>query len=148
MPDQKHGGESYNPPTPQELKDIITNPAAAETLVKTAESLGEALAKPLTTSQIRAIYGEVLQIKADWLSPESKTDPGALSRKDRAKRAFILLKPKMAYRARKEKGQGVKMLVNVLDPAVDLVKGDDDNFRRFVEFFEAILAYHKAKGGN
>ncbi|MGC9523578.1 MAG: type III-A CRISPR-associated protein Csm2, partial [Anaerolineae bacterium] len=24
----------------------------------------------------------------------------------------------------------------------------DDNFQRFVEFFEAILAYHKAYGGN
>jgi len=36
----------------------------------------------------------------------------------------------------------------VLSPAVDLVQGDADNFGRFVEFFEAILAYHKAYGGN
>ena len=148
MPDQKYDSGFYNPPTPQELREIITNPAATEILVRAAERLGGALAKPLSTSQIRAIYGEVLRIKADWLSPEGGTSSGEISRKDRARRAFILLKPKMAYRAKKEKGQGVKMLVDVLDPAVDLVKGDEGNFRRFVEFFEAILAYHKAKGGN
>jgi CRISPR-associated protein Csm2 len=54
----------------------------------------------------------------------------------------------MAYRAKRERGKGVEQLVAVLDPAVDLVGNDDDNFRRFVEFFEAILAYHKAYGGN
>ena len=69
-------------------------------------------------------------------------------------RKLILLKPKMAYRARRERGRGVEELTNVLDPAIDLVMGGADlktqqeRFHRFVEFFEAILAYHKAAGGN
>jgi len=135
------------------LATIITDPNGTELLVKEAEDLGKSLAQPpgrnsppLTTSQIRSIYGEVLRIKADWL--ESRDDEAGKKRKARAQRALILLKPKMAYRAKKEKGRGVEHLVAVLDPAVDLVKNDKDNFRRFVEFFEAILAYHKAHGGN
>ncbi len=126
----------------RKLKTIITDPNGAETLVAEAKVLGDALAKPLTTSQIRSIYGEVLRIKADWLESQSS------DRKAQAKRSLILLRPKMAYRAKKEKGPGVKQLVDVLDAAVVLVKDNDDNFRRFVEFFEAILAYHKAAGGN
>ena len=64
-----------------------------------------------------------------------------------------LAKPKMAYRSRKERGKAVQELVAVLDPALDQVikekntKRQEQNFRRFAEFFEAILAYHKAYGG-
>lgn len=119
------------------LKRIITDPNAAEELVKVAEDLGRELARSLTASQIRSLFSEVRQIEADWqIKPE------------RAQRRLILLKPKMAYRARKESGAGVQRLVDVLAPAVDTVQGNADNFRRFVEFFEAILAYHKAHGGN
>ncbi len=128
-----------------EIRTIITDPNGAETLVKVASSLADDLKKNgLTTAQIRALFGEVRQIEAEW-DMENK--------KQEAFRRLILLKPKLAYRARKERGQAVKMLVDVLDKALDLVtKSDptsrDGNFRRFVEFFEAILAYHKAFGGN
>jgi CRISPR-associated protein Csm2 len=58
----------------------------------------------------------------------------------------------MAYRSRRERGQGVAELVGVLDPAVDLVVRDSNGeyvrFQHFVELFEAILAYHKFYGGN
>jgi len=128
-----------------EIRTIITDPNGAETLVKVASSLAKDLkTNGLTTAQIRALFGEVRQIEAEW-NIENK--------KEEARRRLILLKPKMAYRARKERGQAVKMLVEVLEKALDLVtKADpqsrDGNFRRFVEFFEAILAYHKAYGGN
>ncbi len=55
---------------------------------------------------------------------------------------------------RKERGRAVQELVNVLDPALDVVISEKDTtkqrdaFNRFVEFFEAILAYHKAYGSN
>lgn len=125
-------------PTPAAtLKTIITDPTGAQSLVAEAERIGKALARPLSTAQIRSVFGEVRMIEGDW-----QTDP------DRAYRRLILLKPKMAYRARKESGPGVRSLVSVLSPAVDLVQGDAGNFARFVEFFEAILAYHKAFGGN
>jgi len=81
----------------------------------------------------------VRQIQAMWSVDASR---------EQAKRRLILLKPKMAYRARRERGKAVSDLVDVLRPALDLVKGNDGNFQRFVEFFEAILAYHKAYGGS
>ena len=126
----------------QDLKKIITDPNQAELTVKIACELGKQLAEAkLTTSQIRAVFGEVRQIEGMWSMDMDDTT------KQQAKRRLILLKPKMAYRARKEQGRGVEQLVSVLSPAVDLVNNDDGNFKRFVEFFEAILAYHKANGG-
>jgi CRISPR-associated protein Csm2 len=130
------------------LKSIIEEEGSTGILVREAKNLGDQLAKPsdrkisaLSTNQIRAIYGEVLRIKANWL--ESR-DQG---KKEKAKRALLLLRPKMAYRARKEGGGSVKTLVDVLDPAIELVNAKEENFRRFYDFFEAILAYHKAAGG-
>ena len=120
-----------------ELNTIITDPDGAETMVKWAETIGQALSRQLATNQIRSIFGEVRTIEGEW-----RVDS------QRARRNLILLKPKMAYRARQERGTSVRDLVSVLLPAIDLVKGEDDNFQRFVEFFEAILAYHKAHGGS
>jgi CRISPR-associated protein Csm2 len=131
----------------QDLVTIITDPDGGETLVKTADALGQDLQRQrLTTSQIRAIFGEVRQIQAEWTISEDS--------RRKALRKLILLKPKMAYRARRESGRAVEALKDVLEPAVDLViqekdqKKQDGHFQRFVEFFEAILAYHKAHGGN
>jgi len=128
------------------ISKIITDPEATQTLVKEADKLGKYLGKQLSTSQIRAIFGEVRQIEAQW-------GMGVEQRK-KALNRLILLKPKMAYRARKERGKAVQELVHALDPALDEVikesnpNKQDENFRRFVDFFEAILAYHKAHGGN
>lgn len=100
----------------------------------------------LTTSQIRALFSEVRQIQAQWNMGEES--------REKAVRRLILLKPKMAYRARRERGRAVGDLVRVLQPALDEVireqdvRKQDGHFQRFVEFFEAILAYHKAHGGN
>jgi len=128
---------SFRAPSGEELRSIITDPDGAETMVRCAESIGQALARQLATNQIRSIFGEVRNIQGDWqVNPQ------------RANRNLILLKPKMAYRARKERGKGVEELVSVLSPAIDHVGGNGDNFQRFVEFFEAILAYHKASGGS
>jgi CRISPR-associated protein Csm2 len=130
----------------QTLQTIITDPNGTEVLVREADALGKDLAKNrLTTSQIRALFGEVRQIEAQWQMENQR---------QKAERRLILLKPKMAYRAKRERGRGVKELVAVLDPAIDIVIAEKDpqkkqaNFQRFVDFFEAILAYHKAHGGN
>ncbi|GAB4434032.1 MAG: type III-A CRISPR-associated protein Csm2 [Anaerolineae bacterium] len=120
-----------------DLQKIIQTDEGTELLVREADKLGSDLARQLTTNQIRAIFGEVRRIEGDW-----KIDP------KRANKNLILLKPKMAYRAKRERGRGVQDLVAVLDPAIDLVQGKEENFTRFVEFFEAILAYHKAYGGS
>ena len=138
-----------------DLRAIITDPNGTAVLVKRADALGKSLkSQGLSTSQIRALFGEVRQIQGEW---------SIAGHREQALRRLYLLKPKMAYRKRKERGRGVQALVEVLDPAVDLVTAapprpegqapggantQDDNFQRFVDFFEAILAYHKAHGGN
>jgi len=134
-------------PSTAEYQKIITDPDGAEVVVKWADQLGRDLKEMgLTTSQIRALFGEVRQIEAQW-SVDTAT-------RQTAARRLVLLKPKMAYRARKERGKAVSYLVDALYPALDLViqekdhKKQDGNFARFVEFLEAILAYHKAYGGN
>jgi CRISPR-associated protein Csm2 len=111
-------------------------------LVEWAEIVGQELADiRLTTSQIRNVFGGVRQIEMNWdQNPQE------------AYRQAILLKPKMAYFAKRERG--MDHLERALAPALDLVaqvkspQERKDRFVRFVEFFEAVLAYHKKHGGN
>lgn len=133
--------------TGQSILTIITDPDGAQTLVQYADQVGKQLKDGgLTTSQIRALFGEVRQIQAQWEMGEQQ--------QVLARRRLTLLKPKMAYRKRRERGRGVEMLVAELEPALDVVIAEKDAkrqavyFQHFVEFFEAILAYHKAYGGN
>lgn len=111
-------------------KKVITE--GGEILVKEAEKFGEQLARNLTTSQIRNIYGAVkkMQMKGGELDTHK----------------LLILKPKLAYAAKRH-GGGVETLKDVLTQAIDFVEKDSANFSRFVDFFEAILAYHKAYGG-
>lgn len=131
-----------NIPT-QDIQQIITNPERADLIVKHADALGNELSRPLTTAQIRALFGEVRQIQGQMSIDHKK-----------AWRRLHLLKPKIAYRVRRAPGQGVKMLADTLVPALDeVLKANDEPtqkayFKNFVEFFEAILAYHKYHGGN
>ncbi len=155
-----------------EIHTIVTDPDGAETLVKVSDRLGRELkATGLTTNQIRALFSEMRMIEAMWpavnedqpdaaLQPHAAQQPHAAEQRNVASqhaaalRKLILLKPKMAYRARRERGRAVQELVEVLDEAVNEVIQEQDpklqtgHFTRFVEFFEAILAYHKAYGGN
>ena len=117
------------------------------TLVESAKITGNSIARQLTTSQIRNIFGEVRQIDMKW---QSTVDKDAA---DDAFRRVVLLQPKLAYQAKRERGRGVEDLRLVLDPCIDEIrKAPKDQrrvyFQRFVDFFEAILAYHKAAGGN
>lgn len=129
--------------SPQDIQQIVTNPERADLIVKHADALGNELSRPLTTAQIRALFGEVRQIQGQMSIDHKK-----------AWRRVYLLKPKIAYRVRRASGQGVKLLADVLVPALDeTLKAKDETtqkayFKNFVEFFEAILAYHKAYGGN
>lgn len=123
-------------------------------LVATAQSVGNDLARQLTTSQIRNIFGEVRQIEMTWPENWSETEPEKQQRAEQSYRRAVLLRPKLAYQARAERGRGVQELQRVLDPCLELVQNAGDfkerrlYFQRFVDFFEAILAYHKSAGGN
>jgi CRISPR-associated protein Csm2 len=110
-------------------------------LVELAERVGrQARNQGLTTNQIRNIFGLVKRIEmemrkgSDW------------------QHELAMLKPKMAYAAarakdKNKKDTGAETLARVLSLAIDEVGSDDSKFARFVDLFEAILAYHKAAGG-
>ncbi len=108
-----------------------------QALVDRAERIGEELANlRLTTSQIRNVFGEVRQL-------QMRFDANRLR----------MLKPKLAYMGARASGGGPR-LKEVLTAAVDAVFGGNpteaeirQRFQRMVDFFEAILAYHKAYGG-
>jgi CRISPR-associated protein Csm2 len=77
------------------------------------------------------------------------TDPDSW---EKEKVNFTLLKPKLAYAAgRAGNKDKIHELRPVLDQAIDAVKPNEagaiDRMNTFVQFLEAILAYHKAYGG-
>ncbi len=140
----------------QELDAIIVG-SDAKTLVDTAQKIaGEMIQRAnwggvldgasVSTSQIRNIYGSSKRIEM------SLKDDNVGEMYNR----LILLKPKMAYangRFNKDFGNGrfkipgFKTLVDCLSHAIDKIEGDPGRMRNFFDFFEAILAYHKAEGG-
>ncbi|MBX5492557.1 MAG: type III-A CRISPR-associated protein Csm2 [Chloroflexi bacterium] len=142
-PKHGEGGERPFPtPSPAEVRAIIVE-GDAETLVQVAERVGRALVKErLTTSQIRAFFGAVREIEMSW--PPTGADPDTTRARQRE---LLLLRPKLAYQAARASGQAVERLRAVLDPAIAEVRGDRQRFQHFVDFFEAILAYHRAAGG-
>ena len=141
MSARRGGGPSRSPTlSHQDYQQIIVQGDAA-LLVDKAKEIGTGLGRQLTTSQIRNVFGTVRQIEMNW-------GPRATQQQHRsAARQLTLLKPKLAYQAERERGGGVRQLANVLTPAIDLVGDDRDRFQNFVDFFEAILAYHTAAGG-
>lgn len=141
------GGREADPDIQVDIDAIIVKGDVGK-LVAEAQLIGKALAvQNLTTSQIRNVFGTVRQIQLRW-----DTDP------ERAYREAILLRPKMAYSAEREKQAkgkrsiGMDTLQKALDPALVLLgqalpKDRKAFFERFVDFFEAIVAYHKLSGG-
>jgi CRISPR-associated protein Csm2 len=132
---------SSNPEVSSEDLHRIIVMGDSRTLVARAEEIGSALARQLTTSQIRNVFGTARQIQMMWVPKATSLE------RQQATRQLLLLKPKLAYQARRERGKGVEILKNILSPAIDLVQDDRGRFQNFMDFFEAILAYHTAAGG-
>ena len=120
--------------TEEKVRNIIRQ--GGKLLVEEAERLGQRLKDGrLSTSQIRNVYGMVKRLEMS-----EKFDPNE----------FVLLKPKLAYAAGtmpRESTNAAHELKDVLSWAIDEVNTDKQKFATFVDFFEAILAYHKASGG-
>ena len=133
---------SVSLPSPEELQRIIQQ-GDTYLAVKYAQDLGERLATQLTSSQIRNVFTTARQIEMNWPVRAEGNEV------QRAVRQLVLLKPKLAYQAsRAQKGTfGMRVLRDLLAPAIDLVGEDRDRFQNFMDFFEAILAYHTAAGG-
>ncbi len=133
--------------TDAERQRIIVEGDAA-LLVKKAQEIGKALKQAdLKSAQIRNIFGTVRQIQATWpLYTGVGVDETAYQEAEwAAYRQLQLLKPKLAYQA--ARNRPVQGLADILTPAIDEVGADRGRFQHFVDFFEAILAYHVAAGG-
>jgi CRISPR-associated protein Csm2 len=119
---------------------ISENP---ELMVKVAEKQGrELFQNQLTSSQIRLVFGQVRRIEAMWRIE---------GQRDQARKLLILLKPRLSYQAAKEsKKLGVGDLASLVTEGIDAVisgsaEGIDERFVRFVDWFEALLAYHRTQ---
>lgn len=101
-----------------------------------AEVLGEELVDsrgPMTTSQVRNFFGEIRRIQMKGY--------------DNNKGAFQMLKPKLAYAVARSKGQNkIRDFQRVVNELIVQVATEND-YNNFVNFMEAIVAYHKANGG-
>ena len=128
-------------PSESELRRIVQD-GDANLTVQHAQAIGERLAAQLTSSQIRNLFTTVRQIEMNW-----PVRPKSAGEEERAIRQLILLKPKLAYQASREQrgGIGMKALRDLLTPAIDLVGDNREHFQNFVDFFEAIVAYHTSK---
>lgn len=110
-------------------------------LVKDAEKLGDDLKRGrLETNQVRKFLDAVKRIKANLIDEITEGD----ERFGVIEVDIVLLKPKLAYAAARQKS--AEPLQAVLDIAIDKVHTLLD-FERLVQFVESIIAYHKAAGG-
>jgi CRISPR-associated protein Csm2 len=132
-----------------DLKKIIVN-GDSRLLVDMSKKFGTDLAmsskgkgyqglNKLTTSQIRNFFITVKKIEAREKFGNEEI------------RELLLLKPKLAYAAKKEDKTKLVDLKDVLTDSIDLVtsgEGDKkEKFDHFCDLFESILCYHKAGGG-
>ena len=136
---------------PEELNLIITGETseAIQTMIEVAESIGRHLAKSVTTSQIRNIFGAVRTIEQDVKTLEDDQPLPIQVQRD-----LQMLLPKLAYQYGRVQGReddpqkaAMGALTGILSEAIALVGSDVRRFRNFMDFFEAILAYHRRYGG-
>lgn len=124
-----------------------------EILDATANWLGKRLAEAnLTNNQIRNVFGTARQIEAKWRSSSTRQTGAEASQTSPARRDLILLKPKLAYQAARHESRGRSPLAELRDwltAGIDAVVApsgselsEKDRFKHFMEFFEAVLAYH------
>lgn len=116
---------------PEDARAIICE-GNVELLDQRAQEVAKSIYGDASTNQVRRLFGEVKRIEMAWTDDASA---------ERAYRRLILLKPRLQYQvARQSK---LRTLQEALVPAIDEVQRDRTRFKRFSEFFEAIVAYAK-----
>ncbi|MCU0595556.1 MAG: type III-A CRISPR-associated protein Csm2 [Desulfobacterota bacterium] len=118
-----------------ELKDL--DKVGMDRLVEIAEETGHFLSnEKLKMNQIRRFLDGVRRIES-----ELKGRTGFQHVQD----AIILLRPKLAYAAGRERK--IKPLMEVLDPAIKSGAKSEENFHKLLRLIEGIVAYHRFHGG-
>lgn len=121
-----------------EIQNWIKSGISKDTITY-AEAMGRKLKEDgLTTSQIRNVFGEMRKIQMNGFEGE--------------KANFLLLRPKLAYAAKRQSAKGMDSFYNLFCVAFDAVETDDMNkapkqFDQLLQVMEAVLAYHKFHGG-
>jgi len=113
-------------------------------LVKHAADFGPFLKRQrLETNQVRKFLDAINRLKTTLAQDdrEGKTDEQRFAT---IETEVVLLKPKLAYAAARQKA--AKPLSDVMSVAIDKVRSTED-FERLVQLVESIIAYHKAEGG-
>jgi CRISPR type III-A-associated protein Csm2 len=88
----------------------------------------------MSSSQIRRFYGAIKRIQADF---------------EHLKGEIILLEPKLAYAVGRDKNSSkINEFYKALSPLIREINEDETKFKNFVNITEAIVAYHKANGGD
>lgn len=121
-----------------DIKNWVNNGIDKQTIVY-ADGMGKRLKEQgLTTSQIRNIFGEMRKIQMNGFQKE--------------KANFLLLRPKLAYAAKRQNAKGMDEFYKLFCTAYDAVDTNDDKkapkqFDQLLQVMEAVLAYHKFYGG-
>ena len=98
---------------------------------------------PLTTGQLRKFFGDLKKIQSDF---------------EKNKTQIPLLRAKLAYAVGRDMGirdssnifrakSKIQELYDELSTGITAIKGNKDNFLRFVQIVESIVAFHKLHGG-
>ena len=112
-------------------------------LVSRASEFGPYLKQQrLETNQIRKFLDAINRVKAQLI--EANIEDGSKLLPADIEDETVLLKPKLAYAAARQKA--AVPLSDVMSAAIDKTTTFDD-FNRLVQFIESIIAYHKAEGG-
>ena len=158
---------AVGPVAAEEIAQVIATDDPRR-LVEYADQIGKHLAEnKMQTSQIRGIFGAVRRIEMSW--PEKAVE----QQRHGAMRELLLLQPKLAYQSARHKDRTpvIEYLEQVLRVAIDAVDrepamGDGRQsasaaqvgseaewerrrarFGRFIDLFEAIIAYHRHHDG-
>lgn len=127
------------PQIPQRLDSMD----AAE-ITRVAEDYGKRLAdhrEGIETNQVRNVFAHVNRMRVDYKKAGEWTEG--------LERTLILLKPKLAYAA--GRNRNVRPFQELLSRSIDAVVASENKARGVENFFalvEGIVAYHKFHGGN
>ncbi len=109
--------------------------ALAYHLIERRENGSVIKERSFSTSQLRSFFSEIRRIE--------------LKEFEKSKSNFIMLKPKLVYAIARNKSKAPKQYELFKEVVESLLKKVDseEKFKNFVLFMEAVVAYHKAFGG-
>ena len=122
---------------PRDIEAIVVE-GDAQRLARKAEEIGRRLREPLRAAHLRPVYAALRLIEAD--SHGASGESGVISQR------LAQLRPKIAYLAAKYRSS-IGPLRPVLELGISRVGDDGSRLARLVDFVTAILAYHRAAGG-